>query len=71
MPPRGSAGPITLQMGTRLTSSCAGGDPLFDGSGEFNAAALNAESQAQRFGYNNDYIAFLPSTDRGGGRCCA
>lgn len=35
------------------------GDPLFDEQ-PFDPDDLTAESQARRFGYNNDYLAFLP-----------
>jgi secreted PhoX family phosphatase len=36
------------------------GDPLFNGLGPFTPASLTAADQERRFGYNNDYIAFLP-----------
>ena len=43
------------------------GDPLFEGIAAFDPPHLTAEEQAQRFGYNNDYIAFFP-LDQGGTR---
>jgi secreted PhoX family phosphatase len=36
------------------------GDPIFPDVPEFNAGAQSAASQEQRFGYNNDYIAYFP-----------
>lgn len=39
------------------------GDPLFAGDPAFDPAALNPAAQARRFGYNNDYIGFLPLPD--------
>jgi secreted PhoX family phosphatase len=41
------------------------GDPLVEGKTAFDPAALTAEEQTQRFGYNNDYIAFFPLDERG------
>ncbi len=39
------------------------GDPLFDGLGAFDPYAQSARDQARRFGYNNDYIGFVPRED--------
>ena len=36
------------------------GDPLKPGLEPFAPASLTAENQRQRFGYNNDYLAFIP-----------
>ncbi|MEM9082592.1 MAG: PhoX family phosphatase [Planctomycetota bacterium] len=36
------------------------GDPLFTDSPEFDPDNLNAESQVRQFGYNNDFIAYMP-----------
>ncbi|HXH04291.1 MAG TPA: PhoX family phosphatase [Candidatus Competibacteraceae bacterium] len=36
------------------------GDPLVKGLGEFDPRKLSADEQERRFGYNNDYIAFMP-----------
>jgi len=47
------------------------GDPLFDGVSEFNPYELNASEQSKRFGFNNDFIGFVPhsfgsnSSDKG------
>ena len=38
----------------------AWGDPLRPGLEAFDPAKLDAASQAERFGYNCDYVAFLP-----------
>ncbi len=38
------------------------GDPLEAEIPEFDAARLTANSQAKRFGYNNDFTAYLPFT---------
>jgi uncharacterized protein len=36
------------------------GDPLAAGLAEFDAAKLTADEQTKRFGYNCDYVAFMP-----------
>ncbi|MGX5800908.1 PhoX family protein [Bradyrhizobium sp. Arg314] len=36
------------------------GDPLFADSPEFDPAKQSAEAQAKQFGYNNDYVGFIP-----------
>ena len=36
------------------------GDPVLPGAPEFDPMAQPAEKQAQQFGYNNDYMGFLP-----------
>ncbi|MGI8705317.1 MAG: PhoX family protein [Sphingomicrobium sp.] len=36
------------------------GDPLFDGVGAFDPMRQSAEDQERRFGYNNDYVGFVP-----------
>ncbi|MFT5572010.1 MAG: secreted PhoX family phosphatase [Cryomorphaceae bacterium] len=35
------------------------GDPLFEGAPKFDLNNQTAESQAQQFGYNNDYVGYL------------
>ena len=40
------------------------GDPLFPGMAPFDPHALTGAEQARRFGYNNDYVAFLLSMRR-------
>ena len=36
------------------------GDPVVKGAPEFDPMNQTAEAQAQQFGYNNDYIGFIP-----------
>lgn len=36
------------------------GDPLFPDAPEFDPRAQSPEAQARQFGYNNDYVAFVP-----------
>jgi secreted PhoX family phosphatase len=36
------------------------GDALFADSAEFDPANQTAEAQARQFGYNNDYVGFIP-----------
>jgi secreted PhoX family phosphatase len=36
------------------------GDPLFPDSPEFDPTKQTAESQARQFGYNNDYVGYIP-----------
>ena len=38
----------------------AWGDPMVAGDAPFDHAAMDAAAQAQRFGYNADFIAFMP-----------
>ncbi len=46
--------------GYRADVVAAWGDAMKPGQGAFEAAALDAAAQAERFGYNADYIAFMP-----------
>lgn len=36
------------------------GDPLFPDAPEFDPAKQTAEAQARQFGYNNDYVGYIP-----------
>jgi secreted PhoX family phosphatase len=36
------------------------GDPLFPDAPEFDPTKQSAEAQAKQFGYNNDYVGFIP-----------
>ncbi|TKT76898.1 PhoX family phosphatase [Aquamicrobium sp. LC103] len=39
------------------------GDPLFPDAPEFDPTAQTAESQRRQFGYNNDYVGYIPLPD--------
>ncbi|HWU16181.1 MAG TPA: PhoX family phosphatase [Devosia sp.] len=39
------------------------GDGLFPDAPEFNPTAQTAEAQARQFGYNNDYVGYIPFED--------
>ena len=39
------------------------GDPLFADAPEFDPNAQTAEKQARQFGYNNDYVGYIPLPD--------
>ena len=45
------------------------GDPLFDDSPEFDPYAQTAEAQRKQFGYNNDFIGFIPLSEGRGLLC--
>lgn len=36
------------------------GDPMITGAPDFNSTALRADTQAVQFGFNNDFMAYLP-----------
>ena len=40
------------------------GDPLFTDSPKFDPHAQTAESQLKQFGFNNDYVGFIPFSDQ-------
>ena len=52
---------LSLAPGYRAEVLIRWGDRLDGGSG-FNPLTLTPEEQARRFGYNNDFTAFLPMT---------
>ncbi|MBY0355974.1 MAG: PhoX family phosphatase [Rickettsiales bacterium] len=41
------------------------GDPLFPGGDAFDPLTLTAEEQSRRFGYNNDFTAYVPLNPSG------
>ena len=41
------------------------GDPLFENVAEFDAFKQTAISQRQQFGYNNDFVAYMPLAHAG------
>ncbi len=51
---------ISLALGYHADILLSWGDPLLAKSSAFDPKELTPEEQAQRFGYNNDFIAFFP-----------
>ncbi|MFT4040171.1 MAG: PhoX family phosphatase, partial [Thermomicrobiales bacterium] len=51
---------VIVAEGYTATPFLRWGDPLVSGLAEFDAATLTAEEQAQRIGYNHDFVGFLP-----------
>ncbi|MEL6977314.1 MAG: PhoX family phosphatase [Pseudomonadota bacterium] len=41
------------------------GDPIMTGAPEFDPQNQSVEAQLQQFGYNNDYVGFVPLTEDG------
>ncbi|SDJ97341.1 PhoX family protein [Microbulbifer yueqingensis] len=56
-----------LPEGYRADILLRWGDPLTTDAGKFAPTALSAQEQRQRFGYNNDFIAFMPLPGEAGG----
>ena len=51
---------LTLPEGYQYEVVTRWGDPLFKTAPEFNPLQQTAQSQSQQFGFNNDYVAYLP-----------
>ena len=49
-----------ISQGYNVERLISWGDSIMDYAGGFNPSKLTAESQRLRFGYNNDFIAYLP-----------
>lgn len=58
---------VTVPEGYQWRTFLRWGDPILPGTGGLNAdfSNITPERQAGSFGYNNDYVAYLPAT-RGG-----
>ncbi|MGH6867244.1 MAG: PhoX family protein [Methyloceanibacter sp.] len=54
-----------LAKGCRADVLLRWGDPLFPDSPRFDPRKQSAAAQLKQFGYNNDYIAFVPLDDSG------
>jgi secreted PhoX family phosphatase len=76
--PSGSRGALTFEpvqqnesddlvtaAGYRYSVVMRWGDPVERGAPDFDVDAQTPEAQAKQFGYNCDYIGFLPLDDRG------
>lgn len=57
---RGSDATHHVAPGHRADMVIRWGDPLFEDSPTFDPMNQTAEAQRRQFGYNNDYIGFLP-----------
>lgn len=57
-----------IPAGYRADTILRWGDRLFDDSPEFDPAAQTEAAQLRQFGYNNDYIGFLPLEPDASGR---
>jgi len=51
---------VTVPDGYQQAPVVRWGDPILDGAPEFDIANQSADAQAEQFGYNNDFIGFLP-----------
>ncbi|MBN8531619.1 MAG: PhoX family phosphatase [Alphaproteobacteria bacterium] len=58
--PHGKSDNLEVTEGYTATTLIRWGDPLFPGMAVFDPNTLTAEEQKKRFGYNNDYIAYMP-----------
>ncbi|MDX1975871.1 MAG: PhoX family phosphatase [Rickettsiales bacterium] len=50
----------TISSGYSIKRLISWGDPLFTTAEVFNPQRISADDQALRFGYNNDFLAYLP-----------
>ncbi|MEO1038619.1 MAG: PhoX family phosphatase [Pseudomonadota bacterium] len=57
---------LAVPEGYRADVLMRWGDPLFEDSPVFDPANQTPEAQARQFGYNNDYIGFIPMEMRDG-----
>lgn len=51
---------LTVPEGYRAEVLIRWGDPIFDGVSAFDPLKLDEQEQLKRFGFNNDFIGFLP-----------
>ena len=51
---------ISIAEGYRFKPLLRWGDPIFPDAPEFNIEKLSAAAQEKQFGYNCDYVAFMP-----------
>lgn len=58
--PRGADADLHVPAGYSAEVLIRWGDPILRGSGLFDPLHQSAASQAERFGYNNDYLGFIP-----------
>ncbi len=57
---------VVVPQGFTWQTIIAWGDPILAGAPRFNMARQSAAAQRQQFGYNNDYVGFIPTrTNRG------
>ncbi|TFV67432.1 PhoX family phosphatase [Blastococcus sp. CT_GayMR20] len=56
---------LMVPEGYRYSVVMRWGDPVEKGAPDFDVDAQTPEAQAKQFGYNCDYIGFLPLDDRG------
>ena len=56
----GLDGDLNVSPGYRAQTLLRWGDPIFASAPEFDPENQTEKAQLQQFGYNNDYIAFLP-----------
>jgi secreted PhoX family phosphatase len=58
-----STKPIMLPKAMTPMCCCAGATRCFADSPDFDPMNQTAESQSKQFGYNNDYVGFMPLDD--------